>query len=91
MIFFVNMNWYVYVLELCDGRYYVGSTRNIEERIKEHQNGESRYTKDKLPCRLLAYQEFDTYTEAIIKEKKLKATKSRKMIGYFIQERRKGD
>ncbi|GHW02540.1 hypothetical protein AGMMS50249_3260 [candidate division SR1 bacterium] len=80
---------YVYVLELSDGMYYIGSTKNIENRIQTHQNGDSHYTRRKLPCKLLAYKEHKTYTEARIQEIFLKKSKSRKITEQFISENRK--
>jgi putative endonuclease len=47
------MNYHVYLLELCDGDYYSGSTSNLENRIKQHQNGQNPSTKDKRPIKLV--------------------------------------
>ena len=36
----------IYVLRLCDGKYYVGRTNNISRRLEEHKNGKgSEWTK----------------------------------------------
>lgn len=38
------------ILECADGSYYVGSTRNLERRISEHQQGlGAKYTSKRLP------------------------------------------
>ncbi len=33
------MSWFVYIAQARTGRYYVGITKNIEERIAEHNRG----------------------------------------------------
>lgn len=49
---------YVYILRCRDGSFYVGSTKNLERRIKEHQLGRGgRYTKGRLPVELVYYEE----------------------------------
>jgi putative endonuclease len=79
------MAWYVYILEMNTGKYYVWSTKNIENRIIEHQNWESKSTRHKLPVKLLYYKEYLTIIEAIHMETKLKKCKSRKMIQEFMK------
>jgi len=32
------MAW-MYILECCDRSYYVGSTKDLENRLREHQEG----------------------------------------------------
>lgn len=77
---------YVYVLEMNNGKYYVWSTKNIENRIIEHQKWENKSTKNQLPIKLLCYKTYDSSIEAIAMEKKIKKWKSRKMIEKFIKE-----
>ncbi len=31
--------WFVYILECCDGSYYTGVTNDVEERMRAHQEG----------------------------------------------------
>ena len=79
------MSWYVYILEMNDGKYYVWSTKNIKNRLDEHQKWESKSTKYKLPVKLLYYKKYLTIIEAIHMETKLKKLKSRKMIEEFMK------
>ncbi|MEK7616625.1 MAG: GIY-YIG nuclease family protein [Patescibacteria group bacterium] len=45
---------YVYVLRsLKDKRTYVGCTSNLENRIKEHNSGEIKSTKGRIPFELI--------------------------------------
>ena len=45
---------FMYILLCADGSYYVGSTRNIDARLRQHQDGEgSAYTRTRLPVKLV--------------------------------------
>ena len=47
-------NYYLYFLELRDGYYYVGITRNLEKRLYQHCSGEgSVVSKKHKPLRLI--------------------------------------
>ena len=59
------MNGYLYILECADGSYYTGSTRNIEKRFYQRQNGEgANHTKDRLLVKLVYVEEFERIDEA---------------------------
>jgi putative endonuclease len=46
--------WFCYVLECADGTFYTGITRSLERRLSMHNRGRaSRYTRGRLPVRLL--------------------------------------
>jgi len=63
---------YMYILECSNGNYYTGSTKNLEKRLKQHQNGEgSNYTKKNLPVKLVYYEEYDRIDEAFFREKQI--------------------
>lgn len=32
--------WYVYILKSVDGRIYIGSTNDLQRRMKEHEKGD---------------------------------------------------
>jgi putative endonuclease len=61
--------FYTYILKSQkDGRFYYGSTSDIETRLKSHNGGKVRSTKSRRPL-VLHYQEtFDSKTEAIRRE-----------------------
>ncbi|MBN1869470.1 MAG: GIY-YIG nuclease family protein [Candidatus Omnitrophica bacterium] len=57
--------WYMYILECNDRSYYVGSSENVEDRVKRHNNGRgSRYTKARKPVKLVYTEEFDSSVKA---------------------------
>ena len=63
---------YVYILECCDGSYYVGSTIDLQRRLEEHQSGQgSRWTKGHLPVKLVYYEKYDRIDKAFEREKQL--------------------
>jgi putative endonuclease len=65
------MAW-VYLLGCRDGSYYVGSTRNLEARVWQHQNGEgAEYTRHRLPVELLWVHECERVDEAFALEKRI--------------------
>jgi putative endonuclease len=47
--------WYVYILKMADGEYYVGSTNDLKRRMEEHAAGREISTKWRLPVILEAY------------------------------------
>ena len=48
------MTAYVYMLRCSDDSFYVGSTRNLEKRLWEHQAGMgAEYTKRRRPVELV--------------------------------------
>ena len=64
---------YLYILKCSDNSLYVGSTNNLEERIKKHQSGwGARYTSVHKPVELIYSEEYSTYQEAFKRERKIK-------------------
>lgn len=63
---------YMYILICGNGQYYVGSTKNLELRIEQHQLGQgSNFTKKNLPVRLVYVEEFDRIDLAFNREKQI--------------------
>ena len=65
---------YVYILKCSDDTYYTGVTRNLENRMDEHNQGihAKAYTYNRRPLKLVYYTEFTDINLAIDKEKQLK-------------------
>lgn len=73
------MKGYMYILECADGSYYTGSTRYLELRVLQHQNGEgANHTKKRLPVKLVYFEEFDRIDEAFYREKQVQGWSRRK-------------
>jgi putative endonuclease len=65
--------YYVYILEsLVDGDFYKGSSSDYIKRLAEHNNGESQFTRSKMPWKLVFVRTFATKPEALVEEKRIK-------------------
>ena len=70
--------YYVYILQSeVDCSFYTGFTENLEKRVVQHNNGESAYTCRKIPWKLVYFEEINSKTEAIKRERFLKAQKNK--------------
>ena len=66
------MTAYMYILECSDGSYYTGSTKDIEKRLQEHQDGVgANHTKKRLPVTLVYYEKYDRIDTAFYREKQV--------------------
>ena len=78
---------YTYIVECADGTYYCGWTNNLEHRIDAHNNGKgAKYTKSRLPVKLLYFEEYETKEQAMKREwqiKQLTRSQKEKLIKQF--------
>ena len=59
----------VYILECVDGTLYTGWTNNLDNRLKAHNEGKGgKYTRSRLPVKVVYTEELDTPTEARSRE-----------------------
>lgn len=66
----MNQKITVYAIKsLKDGRIYVGMSKNIEKRLKEHNSGKTKSTKGFVPWVLLFTEECVDRVEARQREK----------------------
>ena len=74
-MFIRRSRYFVYILECKDKTYYTGYTKNLEKRIKEHNNNKrgSRYTRYKRPVQLVWSKEYRYYKRAVLEEKRIKS------------------
>jgi putative endonuclease len=79
--------YYVYIIESQkSNRYYIGQTDNLEKRIERHNKGRNLSTKAYIPWSLKWWQEYETRSEAMQIEKKIKSIKKREGITKFVKE-----
>ncbi len=72
---------YVYIVKCADGTYYTGYTNNLKRRIEQHNQGEgAKYTKGRRPVELVYSKEFDSKSEAMKREYKIKQLTRQKKI-----------
>ena len=78
----VLVMYYVYLLrsESHPKQQYLGSTRNLKERILEHNSGESSHTSKFRPWLLVAYFAFSQKKTAIAFERYLKSGSGRAFV-----------
>ncbi len=70
---------YAYMVECADGTYYCGWTNDLEKRIKAHNGGRgAKYTRTRLPVKLVYYETLDTKEEAMSREWHLKRLSRKK-------------
>ena len=75
------MFYYVYILQsLKDKSFYIGYTKDLQIRIKQHNNGETESIKNKTPLRLIYYEAHLNQYIAIEREKFFKSGWGRKFI-----------
>jgi putative endonuclease len=73
--------FFVYVLKsLRDGKRYVGLTRNLEQRVKQHNRGQEFSTKGRRPFVLVYHEEFGTLEEARRREIYFKTAAGRRFL-----------
>lgn len=72
------------------GRFYIGSTNNLERRLKQHKLGTTRTTRILKTDTLVYTEEHSTLFEARSREKKLKSYKSRKYLEWLISTSKLG-
>ena len=76
---------FVYLIRCSDGSLYCGWTTEPERRLREHQRGvASRYTRTRRPVELVWTREFETRSEAMREEvriKRLPARQKRALLG----------
>jgi putative endonuclease len=76
----------VYVLEsLTNGKRYVGVTsKPVEVRLLQHNNGSNRWTRSNGPFKLLYEEEYGTRAEAAARERFLKSGAGRRIRDGLI-------
>lgn len=65
--------YYVYILYSENSNiYYKGYTEDVSKRLREHNEGLSRYTSNQGPWELVYQKMFHTKREALLEEKRIK-------------------
>ena len=76
---------FLYILQSdSSGRFYVGSTDDLDRRVSEHQRGKNLATRGRGPWKLVHDEKFDTLSEARRRESEIKRWKSAKLIQALI-------
>ena len=79
------MPYFIYILYSQNrDRYYIGSTENIEERLRKHNSNHKGFTGKQFDWKLVYKELFESKLDSLRREKEIKSWKSRKMIQKLI-------
>ena len=80
------MTYVTYILRCSDNSYYVGHTQDLGKRLRRHRRGEIRFTKNRLPIKVVLVEKYSTRGKAIKRELQIKKWKDRKAIETLIDK-----
>ena len=79
--------FHVYILRSKKtSRYYVGSTQDVSNRLREHNSGESLSTRSGIPWELVWAEEFGNRSEAVQRERQIKARGIGRFLGRLLEK-----
>lgn len=78
---------YIYVLLCADGTLYTGYTTDVDKRLQTHNAGKgAKYTKTRLPVKLLYQESFASKSEAMRAEALFKKKSRQAKLDYISQQ-----
>ncbi len=81
--------FHVYILQsLSTGRFYVGQTKNVEERLAYHNANYSKSLKNRGPWKLVYTEAYASRSEAVRREQCIKSQKDRTLIERLVSASR---
>lgn len=76
----------VYILHsTVTDRYYIGSTKNVTRRLREHNAGKVKSTRSYRPYRVVYVEPMGKRTEALQRERKIKRYKGGNAFHKLLQ------
>lgn len=73
--------YYVYIVVCADTSLYTGFSPNVSSRIRDHNKGKgAKYTRSRLPVRLIYTESFIAKSEALRRERQIKGWTRTKKI-----------
>jgi len=77
--------WYIYILYSNKlDKLYIGKTRNLKRRFREHNSGNSAFSKNGMPWKIIYYSAFSNKEDARLEEVFLKSGKGRERVNYLL-------
>lgn len=81
------MFFYVYILEsMKNGNLYVGRTKDLRKRLKEHNCGSTFSTKPYRPWQLIHYEAYRNEKDAERRENYLKTSQGARLLKRMLKE-----
>jgi len=75
----------LYILQSeSSGKFYVGSTQDLDRRLSEHLRGHTPSARGRGPWKLVYTERFESLLEARRRELQIKRWKSAKMIAALV-------
>lgn len=86
----VDGKYWVYILQSQkEFKYYIGSSADVDARLKFHNAGLQRSTKSRIPFKLVCSFQYSSKKDALSREKQIKSWKGgnafKKFSNIFIQ------
>jgi putative endonuclease len=79
--------YFVYILECSDRSLYTGIARDLERRIEVHNAGRgAKYTRSRLPVRLVYSEMVDGRSEATKREMEIKKLSRNKKLDLILRK-----
>lgn len=81
-----RVSWFLYILQCNDGSFYTGITKDLERRLKMHNEGKgARFTRTRRPVCVIHREVFPSRTKALIREwtvKRLSRKAKEVLVGF---------
>ena len=81
---------FVYILENPQGKFYIGQSENLEQRLANHNRTDSyqgKFTRKNGPWKLVWFEAHQNRSSAVIRERQIKAMKSSAWIRTRLLKR----
>ena len=83
------MKHYCYILRCKDNSLYTGYTTDVKARIRKHNIGKgAKYTRSRLPVKLVYYEEYETKHEAMSREYYIKQMSRKSKLDLILQKKK---
>ena len=84
------MSFYVYILLCMDGSFYTGYTGDLNERIRQHENGKgAKYTKSHRPQKVAYVELFGSRSAAMKRERAIKKLSHQQKQALIVSQDKK--
>ena len=79
---------FFYILKCSDGSFYVGSTTNLKNRVRAHNQGKgAAHTAKRRPVRLVYHEKFDSLGDDVKRERQVKKWSRAKKEALILGKR----
>ena len=83
--------WFVYMVRCADGSLYTGIAKDVIRRCQQHNAGTaSRYTRRRLPVKLVYQEAFTSRSLALKREAAIKALSRREKLALIRLRKKAG-